>query len=819
MLKRKILSALFLFTVSAFTLFSENESKSTYTIKGTVIDSISGESVPFCTVSASKVKMPAVNLKRLAADINGKFSVDFSYKDTLFLKFESVGMKPLAKKVIISDYVTDLGKIVLSTDSKALGEVTVTATKPLVKMDLDKLTYDIKSDPESQSSNVLDMLRKVPMVTVDADENIQVKGKSNFKIFMNGKPTNMISSNPSQVLKSIPANTIKSIEVITEPGPKYEAEGLSGIINIITENAMKGYTASVNAGVDTYGSLNGGVYFTTKIGKWGITTNLNTSQFKSPESSSDYIRLNKKDNSTLTQNTEYNNNGNFRNGSLSISYELDSLNLFTISGSGWGGNNKSTGLMNSKNIDANNLTLQSYIQNRNTSNLWGGYETGLDYQRSFKKPDKLLTLSYKLSYSPSNLDNETWLDSSYQYTSPRQKIKTNSQSNEHTFQIDYTEPFNKKHVFGIGAKYIIRDNHSTNNYTVYDESAAQWKDMSGFENDEFTHRQDILGTYGSYTFKTKKFSTRVGARFEHTQSSIKYKNHPENNFTPSPFNNLVPSINFNYKLTDMSNITLSYTQRLSRPNIEYLNPFVDNSNSYIIQKGNPNLNTEISNSFNLSYGYFNTKFNLNASAFHSFTNNAIEEISTLQNDTIFTTYKNIGINRNTGVSTYFRWQITPKMNVFFNGNSSYSYLSDGNGTENHGINYMGFFGSGYNFPKDWSLNLNAGVFQRGISLQGGGGLYYFYGFNVNKSFFKKKLNISMRPGMFLQKYMKYTSYTETEDYRIDNTYRRLAPNIRFNISYRFGQMKEQIKTVKNTIKNDDVKSGGSKDNSGGTGNM
>ncbi|VBB45649.1 putative TonB-dependent receptor [uncultured Paludibacter sp.] len=816
MIKKIALLVVILFTVGNFAQ-SQSKPNQVYVLKGSVVDSVSNQSVSFCTVSASRVKMPMVYLKRVAADVNGNFSMEFSKPDTLLLKFESVGMKSTVKTVALSEKTTDLGKIVLPPNDKILSEVTVTAAKPLVKVDLDKITYDMKSDPESQSSNVLDMLRKVPLVTIDADENIQVKGKSNFKIFMNGKATNMITNNPAQVLKSIPANTIKSVEVITEPGAKYESEGLSGIINIITESAMKGYTASVNAGVDVYGSLNGGVYFTTKIGKWGITTNLNTSQFRSPESFSDYIRLNKTDNSTLKQNSSFNNKGNFRNGNFSVSYEMDSLDLLTFSGSGWGGNNTSNGEMDSKNDNP----LQIYHQNRRTSNLWGGYEAGFDYQRSFKKPDKLLTLSYKLSYSPSGVENESWLDTlqSVHYSSPRQKIKTDSYGDEHTFQIDYNEPFNKKHVMEVGLKYIIRDNHSLNTYQIYDEQQKKWKGMSDIIDDDFTHRQDILGSYGSYTFKAKKFSTRVGVRFEHTQSSIKYKIQTDRNFTPPSFNNLVPSINFNYKMTDMSNITLSYTQRLSRPDIWYLNPFVDNSNPYNIQVGNPKLDTEISNSFNLSYGYFNSKFNLNSSVYYSFTNNAIEEINQLKGDTIISTYENIGINRSTGLSTYFRWQVTPKMNMFFNGNTSYNYLDDGKGTKNDGVNYNGNFGGGYNFPKDWALNLYTGVFKRGVTLQGGGGFFAYYGLNITKSYMQKKLNISLRPGMFLQKYIKFSSYTETETYRADNTYRRLAPNIRLNISYRFGKMKEQIKTAKNTIKNDDVKSGGSNNNSGGTGNL
>ena len=189
-----------------------------FTIKGTVVDSLSNETVPFVTVSASKSTMPVMPFKRVAADAQGKFEFTVSTSEALILKFDAVGMKTTA--ISVSDFsnkTIELGKIRIAANDKMLSEVTVIAAKPLVKVDLDKITYDMKSDPESQTSSTLEMLRKVPMVTVDGDENIQVKGQSNFKIFMNGKETTMISSNPSQVLKSIPANTVKSIEVLTCP--------------------------------------------------------------------------------------------------------------------------------------------------------------------------------------------------------------------------------------------------------------------------------------------------------------------------------------------------------------------------------------------------------------------------------------------------------------------------------------------------------------------------------------------------------------------------------------------------------------------------
>lgn len=780
---------------------------------GVVTDSISNETVPFATISAVNMSSPTP-IKRVAADDNGKFEISIGEANNQFLKIDAVGMK--TKFVALNDYsqsTNDLGNIAVTSNDKMLSEVTVMATKPLVKVDLDKIVYDTSSDPESKTNNVLEMMKKVPLVTVDGEENIKLKGKSNFKIYMNGKPTNIFANNPSQVLKTMPANAVKNIEVITEPGAKYEAEGVDGIINIVMEKAMAGYNGSVNAGIDIYGALNGGLYFSTKIGKWGITSNLNAGQFKQPGMELDYFRLNKLNNSVLNQKTTMDNDGFYGRGNISLSYEIDTLNLITISGSGWGGQNGGYGETKSTMLDASKKIMQSYLQNRNSDFSWGGYEAGIDYQRSFSKKDKLFTISYKVSTSPRVSENTTEIYEAVNFPTSKQRIWSESFGNEHTFQIDYTEPFNKKHIVEVGAKYIIRDNKSYNHYEQFAPGSATSEPIPGMVNDDFFHRQDVLGTYASYTFRQMKYSFKIGGRFEHTNSNISYKNQPHLNFKPEPFNNVVPSFNFNYRLTNFSNIQLSFTQRLRRPSISYLNPFKDNSSPTNVEVGNPKLETEISNSFSLNYGFFRPKFNFNASAFHSFTNNAIEQYTYLEDDITYTTYNNIGASRNTGVSTYFRWQITPAINTYFNGSTSYSHLSDGRGNENSGINYGGHLGSGITLPKDFMLNFYTGLYKMDIRLQGSGSEFFFYGLGVNKSFLQKKLTVSLNANTFLQKYMQFSFYTDTETFRDENNFKRLAPNVRLSVSYTFGEMKEQIKKVKRTIKNDDLKSGG--DNTGG----
>ena len=791
-----------------------------FTIKGTVVDSLSNETVPFVTVSASKSTMPVMPFKRVAADAQGKFEFTVSTSEALILKFDAVGMKTTA--ISVSDFsnkTIELGKIRIAANDKMLSEVTVIAAKPLVKVDLDKITYDMKSDPESQTSSTLEMLRKVPMVTVDGDENIQVKGQSNFKIFMNGKETTMISSNPSQVLKSIPANTVKSIEVITEPGAKYEAEGLAGIINIITESSLKGYTGTVRAGVDNYGAVNGGLYFSTKVGKWGITTNLNQGLFRNPGVSVETKRESfySPDFMYFNQKNEGKNTGNFRYGSLSVSYEMDSLNLFTLSGNGFGGgyNSKTTGSTNL--LSQSMETVQQYNNLAEMKGIWGGYEGSIDYQRSFSKKGKLLTTSYKMSYSPRGSDNNVEVENVMNYFDNKQHIKSNSSGAEHTFQLDYTEPFNKKHVIEIGAKYIYRLNQSENDYQQYNFAKSAWEAMPGIVDKKMTHSNGILGAYGSYTYKLDKFSARAGGRLERTNASIQYNG--DEAFTQKPFTNLVPSITLSYQTTPGSNLQLSYTQRISRPDITYLNPFRNISDPKNISQGNPDLIPEINNSFNLNYNLFTQKINFNSSIFTSFGNNSIEQVSMLRDTVVYSTYENTGRSRSTGISAYVRWQVTKDFNWYFNGNTRYSYFSftqNNKLTENKGFNYGAFLGASYSLPKNFRVNTNGGYMSPSVSLQGKSNGFYYYSLSLTKSFLQRKLNISANANGFLQKFVSYKGSTETDTFRSENIITRKSPRFGINVSYTFGQMKEQIKKAARGIINDDVKTGGGENATQGT---
>ena len=361
----------------------------------------------------------------------------------------------------------------------------------------------------------------------------------------------------------------------------------------------------------------------------------------------------------------------------------------------------------------------------------------------------------------------------------------------------------------IGAKYIVRLNNSDNLYQTYNDTIGNWVNTPGRNINDMENTQQILGTYGSYTLKLDKFSFKGGVRFEYTNSIVDFKQNPTQNFKV-PFSNLVPSLSASYKLTMTSNLRLSYNQRINRPGIWYLNPFYDDTNPQSVTQGNPNLKPEIGNSFSMNYGNFSQKLNFNANLFYSFTNNSIENISKLlESGVVYTTYDNIGQTNNAGINMYASWQMIPMLRLQGNGSATYSQFktNNGSGLENNGLRYT-FSGSAqFTLPKDWKINLNGGYFSSGVSLQGTNPSFHYSGVSIGRDFLDKKLNVSVRIQDPLEttKKMKFTTQTAMFFQQTDMTLK--GRFIGLNASYRFGEMKAQIKKAQRGINNDDVKSG------------
>ena len=823
-------------------LAAQNTANTSFQVKGILLDSLTQEGEPYATIKIVKKEAPAKALKMLVTDMKGQFQEKVPGTGNFVMTITSVGRTPIVKdfSVKAGEKLVDFGTLYIVDASNELGQVEIVAQKPLVKADIDKIEYNVQDDPDAQSNSVLEMLRKVPLVTVDGEDNIQVNGSSSFKVYVNGKPNNMMSNNPTEVLKSMPANSIKHIEVITNPGPKYDAEGVGGILNIVTVGSgLEGYTATFSANVSNRGA-GGGAFGTIKSGKLTVSARYNYNYNDQPRnysSGSQHVTPEAvtENSSNLDYDGSNKGHGSFQSGSMEASYEIDTLRLVTMSFGLWGGGNKSNGSTDyiatfPENINA--APIYSYSAFNRSKSSWYSIDGGIDYQRLFKVKDRMLTFSYKINTRPQTSDSYTEyeIDNGYNpdwadYLNRLKNQHNDGEQNTHTFQADYTTPIGKLHTLEAGAKYILRNNSSEDDRFDADDTGKY--EYNKDQSSHYKHLNDIIAAYLGYGLKVKRLSGRLGLRYEHTIQDVKYLVGRGEDFTKN-FDDVVPSASIGYKLTDMSNLRLGYNMRIYRPGIWSLNPYLNDTDPSYISQGNPKLDSEKSHAFNLSYSNFTQKFNINISARYSFTNNSIENVTRLMPDTeieglknptgkdvLYSTYANIGKTRYASVNGYVNWNATPRTRIYMNMSGNYSYLEGSEGMRNDGWSLFAYGGAQQTLPHDWRISLNVFGQTPWIMLQGKGSSFFDYGLSVNKSFLDKRLTLSAFASNFFKKYMDQSSTTEGSGFIRESNYKYSRQRFGISVSYRIGELKASVKKAARTISNDDVKSGGSGSGGGG----
>ncbi len=788
-----------------------------FQIRGIATDAETGKSIPYATVTAQNIHGI---IKRLATDAEGKFSFALDSTGKYSVLVQSVGFKTGIFEVNIEDKTAkiDLGAIKLAPGTENIAGVSVTAQKPLIRTEVDKIVYNIEADPDSKTATALEMFRKLPMVTVDGEDNIQVKGSSNFKILLNGKSSSMLSQNPKDVLRSLPANSIRDIEVITNPSSKYDAEGTGGILNIITnKKQLDGFMARINAGVDTRGGYNGGIYATSKLRKFGFSVNYNYNDSRQPQGENYSYRENFLSQIYhYTESSSINNSKGKSNMAMGeASYEIDSLNLISLSFWGYTGDYNSVEVMSTHDFDTNHNQTREFLNHSTSANHYGNISGNIDYQRTFKKPDKSFTLSYKLEQTPRRTNAVNGIEGILNYDDYQQQSKNSASGAEHTFQMDYYNPVTKKHQVEGGVKYILRRNISNSDISRFDALQDLWiRDET--RNNDLDYDQHIIGIYGGYVLKLKKMSIKTGIRVEGTINDGNFRSVKDTSFTNRMFN-LIPYITLSENLGKGQNIRISYTQRLQRPGIYYLNPYRNDQDPLNISYGNPNLDAEISHTVDLSYGKFADKFNINLSLNGALVNNSINPVSVINGAGVrATTYKNIGKSQQFGSYANGSYRPGSKISINANLNINYALLesNDGRNLKNEGFNYSGFLNLRYTVWKNGTISGYAGLYSPRIMLQGKSSPYQFVGVNLSQELLKKKLTASVSISDPFREKVKYTSSFDDPTFRQNSTYLYVSRMIRFNLSYRFGELKGEIKKAKRGIKNEDLKGGG--DNSGGS---
>lgn len=806
-----------------------------YTITGVVADSVTHEGEPYATLTIARADSAANPLKQALTDIKGRFSISSSGTGSYLLMVRSMGRKPMQRAYTVdaTTRTIDLGTLLLQDGGNQLETVEVVAYKPLVKADVDKIAYSVEDDPEANTNTVIEMLKKVPMVTVDGQDNIRVNGNSSFKIYVNGKPNNMMTKNPKEVLKSMPASSIKKIEVITNPGPKYDAEGVGGILNIVTEGkGPEGYNATFSGRANN-SSYGGGLYATVKQGKLTMSVNYNASSNHSPKGYTYSDRSQIGTDGTVTTSTVADGytkgHSLWQGGDVEASYEIDTLRLITGSFSLSKFTSKRDALNTAfSTVPATGQRLYGYRSPSHSKENWDDYSASLDYQRSFSVKDRLLTLSYRLESSPSTSDSR------YLYTDREaaddwqtfidrmrdQRMDGDENTMEHTFQIDYTTPFAKHHTWEAGVKYILRRSKSDNdryNLGTGDKDETYDSDNSS----HYRHHNDILAAYTGYGLTLDKWSARLGLRYEHTQQKVEYLLGRGTNFHKN-FDDLVPSARLGYRFSDATNLSVGYKMRINRPGIWYLNPYLDDRIPDAISQGNPNLDTEKSHAVDLQFSSYNSKLTYTLTGTYRFVNNSIESVDRLVNDrdieglpnptgkdVIYSSYANIGHIQYAGLMAYTNWTPITNTRITLNGSVGYSHMSDGQSLRNHGWCTNIDASLQQTFAKTWIFNASYYVQTPQPTLQGKDARYQWYNFSLSKSFMDKRLTLTayiINP--FGKRYFCYRSETVANNFRTTASSSWCQLYYGVSVRFRIGKLKASVKHTERTVENNDVKQGG-----------
>ncbi|TFF36855.1 TonB-dependent receptor [Mucilaginibacter psychrotolerans] len=769
----------------------------TISIKGIVIDSATNKPLSYVTVAISDIADNAPIKSSLSKD-DGSFEFTGLAAKAYRLSLISVGYK--TKAIELKGAIIDLGRLLLSPSSSQLNEVTVTAAKPLMKQEVDRLSYDVLADPESKTLTALDMIRKVPLLSVDANDAIKLRGSGNYKILLNGKESAIMARNPSDILKAMPGANIVKIEVITTPPAKYDAEGLAGIINIITKkNADEGYNVGVNANYNSEYGPRANLNFTVKQGKFGLSGFSGTG--KRPQRNTAYFNETDflQQPSSIIQNGSRFNSGTNNYVSTELSFEADSLNLLTGSFNYY--RNANTTGSNQITQQTDNGTETDFTTINMGTGKFEGKDFGLNYQLGFKgNKERLLTASYKFSDNRNSTLNNVSPGNTADY-----RQFNSSGAKEHTTQLDYIQPF-KVVTFEAGGKLIDRNNFSDFHTDVYNVATQQYLPDAAQDN-VFDYRQDVYSLYNSYTLKFTKFTVKGGVRYERTNIDANFSS--TNTSLDQNFTNVVPSLSIQRNLKN-SSVTFGFTQRIQRPGIFQLNPFVDRSNPNYITTGNPALVPAVNNSFELSYGNF-AKGSVNISTSYSFANNTIQQLASVNGTVTTTTYANVGKNKQLGLDLNMNYPITKKLNVNINAELMRVWLEGFYSNQlfkNRGYQGHVFTNSSYKFDNGYRIGLNVGFDSRYVLLQGTDNYYLGYSANASKELFNKRASIFVYTQGPFKRFIKLDFSTRTQDF-INTSYNyQIFRTFGIGFNYKFGKLNSELKKNQRGINNDDTSGGG-----------
>ena len=769
---------LLLILSSSFAIAQEN-----IEITGKLVEKETSQPIHYATL-VIKDKSTNKNITGVITDNSGNFIVTTTkpnfYVEISFMGFET---KTITEFTVTNRKV-NLGTIKLLPNSQALDEIVVTGEVSKTVFKLDKRVFNVGKDISSTGASALEVLNNVPSVNVNIEGDISLRGSSGVQILINGKPS-VLADQSSNALGTITADMIESIEIITNPSAKYEASGTAGILNIILKKEeKKGWngSVSVNTGIPDNHSL--GLSLNRRTENFNLFAQLGAG-YRSLPQESENINQNLITNEVLLSNGEEFRNETFFNLTLGTDYHINDLNVLTLSGNFAYEIEDQPSNYNFQFFDENNNLISNWIREESTEATNPKYRYELNYKKQFKNnEDHTLQFSALGSFFGKELASQfTNTTSSGTNINSDQQTETNFQQADYTFKADYVNPVSEVYTIETGAQYVIND--VGNDFEVRELIDGAYVVNEDLTNN-FEWNQKVLGLYATGAYEKEKWGIKAGLRLEQTNVNTLLTNTNQSN--ERDYSNFFPTLHTSYKISDNFSLQAGYSKRIFRPRLWDLNPFFNIRNNFNIRVGNPNLQPEFTDSYELTSIYKIGKASLSSSLYHRYTTDVVERVSTFKDNVTFYTPENIGTNSSIGFETNGKY--SPNTWLTLTGDFNFNYFDRAGTFENQVFDFTGSqwssrLGSKIGFPTDIDLELT-GNYRSGFeTLQGEQTGFAFMDLGIRKKIFKGKaiVNLGVRDVFASRIQERFVNQPTFETYSFGQRGRFFT----LGISYGFGK--------------------------------
>jgi hypothetical protein len=768
-------------------------------ITGKVIEQVGALPIPSAVIAIYEagVEQP---LRTTSTDENGLFKFEALKPGTYKIKVSFVGFTSLTvNDVLITEksLERDLGSLKLSSEQNDLNEVTITAEKPVIEFAADMITYNVDKSILAEGSTANDILKNVPMVQVDIDGNATIAGKRSTRIFIDGKPSDYMTSNIADLLNVLPSDAIQKIEVMTNPPAKYSGDG-EGIINIVMKkgfaigfNGNAGITAGAqgNTNMNTNASyrsknysLTGSAAYRSGIGK--STSNSYRENFDLVKDTTFYY-------DNYTDNKSNSNGGNFRAGldwDISPSQNLRVSTNFNINNSdSWSGTDFN---FLSEELDLRRVRKQLSTADGDSYNVVFNADYSLTAKESGEKLTIGITYNKNANNSLRSLDQHYTLPTTLKPT--LRETGTGIGNNGLTFNIDYDKPvFNKRDRFEAGLMFTQRKNDNDLLVRDFNFTTEEYVISQKLSN-EFLYNERIMAGYSSYNYKTKSFGFKAGIRAELTD--VDFDLSSGENYNVKPYLSLFPNISVNHFFKKRYNIGATYSVRVNRPRESFLNPQINDNDPLNIWFGNPELIPAYTHQMDISFGVFGETWSFTPRLSYSTSSGVIERYRSVEVvngvATSETTYFNVGSNDIFGLILIGNYKPSKKMSTNANFTLTQSnYKSALNSALNRtGISFRSAMGLSLQLPFRTAFETNVN-YVNNVNAQGRTKGSITSSMAARKTFLKNRLSTRIIVSdPFGSRNNRL--FSEGVNFKLQSFSTHNTSNVTMSVNYRFTKIKK-----------------------------